>query len=755
VSGEPASLSEREERFGEIAFAYLRAKEEGQRPDPREWLTRYPEFAPELASFFADQEEVDRLGAPLREIARAVERDPGPADDLLRTGVLGDFRIIRVVGRGGMGIVYEAEQVSLGRRVALKVLPFAATMDSRHLQRFHNEARAAASLHHEHIVPVHAVGCERAVHVYAMQFIEGKSLAELIAAQRQTPASGARPPSATTAAAAPTEAPRDVAYFRRVAEWGIQAAEALEYAHTLGIIHRDVKPANLMVDGRGKLWVTDFGLARLGPDLGLTMTGDVVGTLRYMSPEQALARHGLVDHRTDVYSLGTTLYELLTGRPAVEGQDRQDFLNRIAGEEPRPPRALDRGVPADLETIVLKALEKHPQDRYTTAQELADDLRRWAEDRPIAARRPTVTHRLLKLSKRHQAALLTTCLFLTLAAVGLAINSALIWREKRGTEQALKRAEEQERLAQANADRARTQRERAESNLNWSLNVTRDVLDRLGTEEFAETMAIPEVRRRLVAHAIRELQGHTDEKSADPAVRQDTARIYGAIALLYSSQADHDAARAALEKARDVLDALATESGDDFRLWLGLGHTHVYLASELDRLGLKPRAVEVWRGAVQAFSQAVHVAPDNASACNNLAWFLVTCPEPSVRDPARAVELAKKAVALEPTKGATWNTLGVAQYRAGAWKAAIDSLMTSLSLPWGNDDLDLFFLAMAHWQLGEKVEARRWYDEAVKWTKANRPDPSGVREWSAEAAQLLGIEDVLAPKDRAGSPRKD
>ena len=132
MSGESASVSEREERFGEIAFAYLRAREQGQRPDPRDWLTRYPEFAPELTSFFADQEEVDRLGAPLREIARSVERDPGPADDLLRTGVLGDFRIIRVVGRGGMGIVYEAEQVSLGRRVALKVLPFAATMDSRH-----------------------------------------------------------------------------------------------------------------------------------------------------------------------------------------------------------------------------------------------------------------------------------------------------------------------------------------------------------------------------------------------------------------------------------------------------------------------------------------------------------------------------------------------------------------------------------------------------------------------------------------------
>jgi serine/threonine protein kinase len=314
--------------------AYRALLEAGARPDRAAFLARHPEIAEELAACLSGLEFVHAV-APALSSAAAESAAAGNRGVGMPPGVpLGDFRLVREVGRGGMGIVYEAEQLSLGRRVALKVLPFAATMDPRQLQRFHNEARAAAGLHHEHIVPVYGVGCERGVHYYAMQFIEGHSLAELVARRRPPPASGGREPpegsmnqgahaprspaSATDLAAAATThaAPRDAAHYRRIAEWGIQAAEALEHAHALGIVHRDVKPGNLMLDARGKLWVTDFGLARTVTDAGLTMSGDVLGTLRYMSPEQALAKHGLVDHRTDVYSLGATLYELLTGRPS-------------------------------------------------------------------------------------------------------------------------------------------------------------------------------------------------------------------------------------------------------------------------------------------------------------------------------------------------------------------------------------------------------------------------------------------------------
>jgi WD40 repeat protein/serine/threonine protein kinase len=370
-----------------------------------------------------------------------------------------------------MGVVYEAEQMSLKRRVALKVLPFAATLDPRQLQRFHNEARAAAGLHHTHIVPVHAVGCERGVHYYAMQFIDGHTLAAMIAELRRLagrdpadaptasgPAAdladalasgrwapdkhaspdgeatgtyaapgalpeGAAAGTAPRAAASTDRSAQDPAYFRTVAQLGIEAAEALEHAHQLGVVHRDVKPANLLVDGRGHLWVTDFGLASVQGDAGLTLTGDLVGTLRYMSPEQALGQRAGVDHRADVYSLGVTLYELLTLEPAVAGSDRQEVLRRIAFEEPRPPRQLNRAIPAELETIVGKATEKSPADRYGTAQELAEDLGRFLEDRPIRARRPTLVQRLRKAARRHRSVVVTLAASLAVLLVGLTAAS--------------------------------------------------------------------------------------------------------------------------------------------------------------------------------------------------------------------------------------------------------------------------------------------------------------------------------------------
>src|SRR5262245_44560404 len=351
------------------------------------YVARHPERAAQIRELLPALQVLAAAGST------PASGEPATGEPSLLPGVLGDFCIVREVGRGGMGVVYEAEQLSLNRRVALKVLPFAATMDPRQLQRFHNEAKAAACLHHTNIVPVFGVGCERGVHFYAMQFIDGLSLAALLEQQRgdgsphsdqpttayAAPLAPATPAAETAvqAAAVTVRAPRDAAYFRRIAEWGIQAAEAPDCAHQLGIVHRDIKPANLMVDPTGRLWVTDFGLAQVQSDSRLTMTGDLVGTLRYMSPEQALAKRVVIDHRTDIYSVGATLYELLALRPAFARTDRQELLRQIAFEEPRRLRQINKAIPAELETILLKAMEKNPQDRYATAKELADDLRRF------------------------------------------------------------------------------------------------------------------------------------------------------------------------------------------------------------------------------------------------------------------------------------------------------------------------------------------------------------------------------------------
>jgi hypothetical protein len=312
------------------------------------------------------------------------------------------------------------------------------------LQRFKNEAQAAAHLQHQNIVPVYAVGCERGVHYYAMQFIDGQTLAALIGELRRTSGSkasaeaeptGPYTPSgggetAAVAALSTARSTRSPAFFRSVAELGRQAAEALEHAHQLGVIHRDIKPGNLLVDSRGNLWITDFGLAHCQSQASLTMTGDLVGTVRYMSPEQALAQRVVIDHRTDVYSLGATLYELLTLVPAFSGQDRQELLRQIAFEEPRPPRRLNKAIPAELETIVLKAMEKNAAERYGTAQELADDLERWLKDEPIRAKRPTLVQRGRKWARRHRPVVWAAAVCCLVAVTATVASLAFIAGER-------------------------------------------------------------------------------------------------------------------------------------------------------------------------------------------------------------------------------------------------------------------------------------------------------------------------------------
>jgi serine/threonine protein kinase/WD40 repeat protein/tetratricopeptide (TPR) repeat protein len=337
---------------------------------------------------------------------------------------LGEYRLLREVGRGGMGVVYEAEQVSLGRRVALKILPAHAWAHPSYPERFRREAQAAARLHHSNIVPVFGVGEAEGVHYYAMQFIQGDSLDRVLrdlcrlrdargeptvdhvpppgdvpAERSGDSATGAAeqttPPSGTRAALSSSSEPE---YFRAVARVGVQVADALAYAHRQGVLHRDIKPSNLLLDLHGTIWVTDFGLAKVADGDELTRTGDVVGTLRYMAPERF---NGVSLPQGDVYSLGLTLYELLTLRPAFAEPDRHRLIQRIGSADPTPPRAVQPRVPRDLETIVLKASARDPAQRYPTAGDLAEDLRRFIDDRPVQARRASVRERLWRWCRRN------------------------------------------------------------------------------------------------------------------------------------------------------------------------------------------------------------------------------------------------------------------------------------------------------------------------------------------------------------------
>lgn len=506
---------------------YLAALEAGRRLDRQRFLERHSAIAGALAECL-DGLQFVHAAAPRTP---RLDRDaPSLPDDVQPALPLGDFWLRREIGRGGMGVVYEAVQLSLGRRVALKVLSFAATLDPKQLQRFKNEAQAAAHLNHPHIVPVHAVGCERGVHYYAMQYIEGQSLAALITELRPeasdaisgrdeptgdlVPIAPSAPATSTRAALATERSTPNREFFRHGAGLGIQAAEALEHAHQLGVVHRDIKPANLLLDAQGHLWVADFGLALFQSEAGLTRTGELLGTLRYMSPEQALGQRGLVDHRTDVYSLGATLYELLTLEPVFDGQDRNELLQKIASDEPVPPRMRNPAIPTELETVVLKALAKHPAERYATAQELADDLRRFLEDLPIQARRPTLLEKAIKWGRRHRSFVVSAVVLLLLTLAGLAVSTVLIAR-----------AYERERLK---AQEATDQRARAEASFHQARQAV-DFFTQVSEEELERHPQLQGLRRRLLEASLVYYQEFIAQHHDDPTMQAELAASHARV----------------------------------------------------------------------------------------------------------------------------------------------------------------------------------------------------------------------------------
>lgn len=451
------------EQILEAAVGRLQA---GERVELDGLIFEHPEYAEQLRELWPAAEMLVRMGEAPVEPPGAKETTNGQPDAAPEHKQLGDFRILRELGRGGMGTVYEAEQLSMGRHVALKVLPFAALVEDKSLQRFRNEVRAAAALDHPHIVSVYSGGEERGVHFYAMSLIRGQTLAEIIA-QMQYDRHPASPDALSPTQIGDTGNGRDTvraalstlrnsggaAFYHIAAQLGIQAAGALQHAHDQGVLHRDIKPGNLMLDAEGQLYVTDFGLARIEADAGLTMTGDIIGTLRYMAPEQALAKRVVIDHRADVYTLGATLYELLTLQPAFGETDRSELLKQIAFEEPRPLRKLDRRIPPELETIVLKAMEKSPDDRYQTAGRLADDLQSYLEHRPIKAKPPTLWGRTSKWSRRHKALVTSAAVStaaLVLISIGvLAFSNVAITRERNEKAAALARETQLRRQAEA------------------------------------------------------------------------------------------------------------------------------------------------------------------------------------------------------------------------------------------------------------------------------------------------------------------
>lgn len=498
----------------------------GQPIDHSAMLEKYPQIRDELSACLA--------GLALMHDAAAVQSDGSSsqlADHVIQqvapTTTLGDFKIVRELGKGGMGVVYEAEQLSVGRRVALKVLPYAAMLDKRQVARFQNEARAAATLEHPNIVPVYFVGNERGVYYYAMRLIDGKNLAEVSRELRGANEGNAPPseiasrltgtvqselPLNDSSEAARAETVRDLAkdvltdiatdhgkrrrvYHDSIARIAHQLAEALDFAHSHGILHRDIKPANIMLDEVGDAWITDFGLARIESDAGMTMTGSLVGTLRYMSPEQTLAKRITVDQRSDLYSLGATLYELVALRPLFDGVDRSLLLKQIAFEAPKPLSKMAKNVPHDLETIIHKALQKNPDDRYATAKEMAEDLNRFLTNEPVRARRTPLLRRVSLWARRHPAVTTSAAVLLAVILASSAIIGLLLANHERSL-----RAQETESKAEISTtlEEKKGALLAANVNLNEALNAIDQFLVKMSTDGIESIPTSSPMRRDLI-----------------------------------------------------------------------------------------------------------------------------------------------------------------------------------------------------------------------------------------------------------------
>jgi tetratricopeptide (TPR) repeat protein len=479
----------------------------------------------------------------------------------------------------------------------------------------------------------------------------------------------------------------------------------------------------LLLDAAGHLWVADFGLARYRAKPEMTATGDAVGTLRYMSPEQALAKRALVDHRSDVYALGVTLYEALTLRPAYPGADREELLRRIAAGEPQPPRRLEPSIPVELETIVLKAMAHEPEGRYQTAQEMADDLRRFLDGQPILGRRPGLRERAVRWSQRHRTALAAALGVLLLGVAGLLTALVVLWNEQARTKAA--------------ADEAEKQRRRAEDSFDRALDGAAKMLMQLDASSGDSPHIDPTLRKKLIEKGLSFFQDFIDEDNPDPAVRFQSSKAYKEIASVYCSVHDAANCRAAMEKSFALLEGLIGEFPEQDLYRRALISKRYLMGLYYKSLGQRSEAREQFLRMVQLcrLTAELDVSTETMNTCG---WFLVDCPDETLRDPDLAVELAEKAVTREPEQAKYWNTLGVARYRKGDWAKARAALEQSVERSGEGNPHDWFFLALACRRLGETERAREWREKAVRWMDACPEKAEDLLRYRAEADDLLG-----------------
>ena len=549
--------AEQQQRLTQILDDYLRGLEEGEPLDVSSVLRDNDDLAEVLRVYLSKLDGLHDIAAGFQAHGELEPLVSGEDSSRVESLQLGDFTIHREIGRGGMGIVYEATQNTLHRRVALKLLPLASMLDARQIARFKNESHAAAQLQHPHIVPIFSVGIERGIHYYAMQFIEGLTVEEWIENDFDSDSDS---------------------QWRKTIRIGAEVAKALHCAHECGIVHRDIKPSNLMLDEAGKVWVTDFGLARCQNDRSLTLSGDLVGTMRYMSPEQAAGRAELVDHRTDIYSLGATIYEMLVGASAYEGEDGPAVLSAIVNQPAPHVRRLRPQLPPDLDVVLQKAMSKEKDERYATADDFAHDLQAVLSGRPTIAKPPSTFVLAKRWAGRHRKFAAATSLMLAIGVVGL-MASVIVISQKNG--------ELQE--SNALADR--------------SFKNAQEAVNRLGSAVSAQLASIPgaeHVRHSVLQDTLSYYQQFVEDASDDPRLRGELALTESRIGSLIRELESDEASIPHFRKSHRTYQRLLADNPDSKSAMKGM-------ARNLNQLGLALVDAGAMADAEKAYDEAIEL----------------------------------------------------------------------------------------------------------------------------------------------------
>jgi tetratricopeptide (TPR) repeat protein len=743
------SDSDSGELLEELIAHYVDRLTEGVLLDPDAIRLRHPEIA-------------DRLLENLEAFIEAGPGGPGPGGHGRQPlGTLGDYTLRRQIGRGGMGVVYEAWENSMDRRVALKVLPPGVAADERALQRFVREAKTAGQLNHSNVVGVYSTGVREGTPWYAMEFVQGETLAQILVKVKETASETETP-----------FGPKDqVDYFAMLARCFADVADGLQHAHSKGVIHRDIKPSNLILDGEGRLRILDFGLARLEGQESLTLTGDFVGTPLYMSPEQARRKKIPVDHRTDIYSLGATLYEMLALRPPFQGKDHQDTLSQIIQRDPVELRRINLRVPVDIETICLKCLRKDPNDRYGTAEAMAQDLRRFARNDPIEARPEGRWGRAVRFVRAGRIALSLAGLGLAVVVLLAVVVASSLTEASRSTllryetlvaegrrtldlafatrvQQTIQEQQTSvffERSSPFTGDLPRRRMgqllERAEAGLRQAVALfparpeARAQLERVARLRDAPLLAAEEADpgtvERGVAHL---LAGRLDPARLELAIARgsfpDSPAPVLLVAQSYALGGDEDAADAWLERCfqertlatRDDLAMNIAEFWFMQRRGRGTPSSRSAIAGRIERwLERVPDSLEkrqallisqAWtdpRRALDAGQRALELAPDDPVTHSQLAvlysWDLA--------DQARAEQHARMALELGGDDSGVLTAVGQVWYELGRHHEAIAVAEAALALEPGNAR-PLFVIGMSRVMLGECAEAEKVYRQVLE-----------------------------------------